>query len=228
VNLRKYASGLARRVWPRAKDHPKPSTPVPKKSRDELHQYWKQPNDGANQPQTYLAAGAARRSDYLVRVVREHVPPTARILEVGCNAGRNLHYLYTGGFTNLSAIEISEDAVRLLRVSFPDSAGRATILNRPLEEAVRTLRDRQFDLVFSMAVLEHIHTESEWTFAELARVTNKYLLTIEDEGCESWRHFPRQYDRVFEPLGLRQVRTDTGEAVIGLGGSFVARLFAKG
>jgi hypothetical protein len=33
---------------------------------------------------------------------------------------------------------------------------------------------------------------------------------------------------VFEPLGLRQVRTDTGEDVIGLGGSFVARLFVKG
>jgi SAM-dependent methyltransferase len=226
--LRKYASGLARRVWRRAKDDAKPPAPVPKKSRDELHQYWKQPNDGSNQPQTYLASGAARRSEYLVRMVREQVPPAARILEVGCNAGRNLHYLYTNGFTNLTAIEISEYAVRLLRASFPDSAGRATILNRPLEEAVRTLRDGQFDLVFSMAVLEHIHTESEWTFAELARVTGKHLLTIEDEGCESWRHFPRRYDRVFEPLGLRQVRTDTGEEVIGLGGSFVARLFVKG
>ncbi len=224
MNLRQSVRGFAQRVFRKAKVGP---AIVPKKSRAELHDYWKEPNDGANQPEDYIAPTGSRRSEYLVSVAKDVIPTTAPILEVGCNAGRNLNYLHNAGFKNLAAIEISENAVRLLRSNFPVLAAAATIHNRPLEEVIKTFADGQFEFVFTMAVLEHIHSDSEWTFAEISRVAKKYLFTVEDEGCQSWRHFPRNYQEIFEPMGWKQVRTDVGEGVIGLGGAFVARLFAR-
>jgi hypothetical protein len=50
-----------------------------------------------------------------------------------------------------------------------------------VEDVVKSFGDRTFDLVFTMAVLEHIHTTSEWVFEEIVRITNRYVVTIEDE-----------------------------------------------
>lgn len=228
MNWRKLIPGLAKSEQP-ATPNTGTERPVvvPQKSRDELLQYWTAPDDGSNRPESYLSLENPKRSEYLVKTAREVVGPSAKILEVGCNVGRNLNFLFTNGFKNLSAIEISENAVRLLRENFPAMAASSTIHNSPLESVIRTFADRQFDFVFTMAVLEHIHTESEWTFQEISRVAGKSLFTYEDEGCQSWRHFPRNYQKIFEPLGWKQVREEAGEEAIGLGGGFVARLFTR-
>ena len=228
MNWRKYVPRFAKRTLRSTMNAAESMVAVPQKSRDELHDYWKEPYDGSNQPEDYIALENPRRSEYLVKIVREHVPADAGILEIGCNVGRNLNYLHTAGFTNLSGIEISENAIRLLKASFPDLARRLTIYNRPVEEVIPTIADRQFDFVFTMAVLEHIHRDSEGVFKEIARVASKYLFTFEDEGCQSWRHFPRNYKKIFEPFGWKQVHEEAGEAVIGIGGGFVARLFVRG
>jgi SAM-dependent methyltransferase len=193
-------------------------------SRNQLHEFWRRP-DAANQPKGYLDAAA--RSEFLVDIVKRHVPFGAPILEIGCNVGRNLHYLASAGFTTLAGVEINEDAMRQLREAFPDLARGARLLNEPVESAIRRFRDGEFTLVYTMAVLEHIHPDSEWIFAEMVRIAGDVLITVEDEHGISWRHFARDYNRVFEALGLKERESLDCSSIEGLGPDFRARIFKK-
>lgn len=200
------------------------------KQRDELHDFWRSPTDG-NQPEMYIANDERlrKRSDLLVQLLGTEADRSLRILEVGCNAGRNLKHLFDNGFHQIEAIEISENAVALFRERFPEAASQVKIHVSPVEEIVRTFADNSFDVVFTMAVLEHIHTDSAWIFDELARIAKTTLITIEDEKGISWRHFPRNYREIFEPCGLVQVHEiQCEDAVHGLGNQFFARVFKKG
>ena len=190
------------------------------KSRDELHGYWRNP-DQKNDPSTYLESG--RRSEYLVSLVKQHAGADASVIELGCNVGRNLHYLWQAGYRNLSGVEINEQAVKMMREKFPDV--KVKVHQGALEDKIRDLG--QYDLVFTMAVLEHIHRDSEWVFGEIARIAKKCLITIEDEKNVSERHFPRNYKEIFEPLGLRQIYEHNCADVPELSKKFYARVFAR-
>jgi len=112
-----------------------------------------------------------------------------------------------------------------MRRAYPELSRVARVINSPIEDAIRTFAARQFDVVFSMAVLEHVHPSSNWVLPEIARVVRKLLITIEDEVGVSRRHVPRNYQSVFEPLGLRQVEVVNCREVEGLGADFNARVF---
>lgn len=192
--------------------------------KERIHEYWRKPWDGVNLPQEYLQG--QERSRFLLGLVGKYARLDSRILEIGCNVGRNLQHLFAAGYRRLEGIEISEEAVRQLRMSFPELAEHLTIYNAPAEETLPTLENHRYDLTFTMAVLEHIHYESEWIFAHVIRVTGGTLVTIEDEKNESERHFPRNYRRVFEGLGWRQVEKVGGRKIEGIQSPyFVARVF---
>jgi len=205
----------------------RPAAKVEQRSRDDLHNYWRNANDDANAPELYLGVkdSQKKRSSFLVELVSAQVGRDAEILELGCNVGRNLHYLHQAGYSNLHAIEINEEAVRLLRESFPDTAATANIRCGTIEENIRSFGDGQIDLVFTMAVLEHVHDESAFVFQEMVRV-GKTIVTVEDERSLSERHFPRNYRSIFESLGMVQVsETPLRQDTHGLSTNFVARVF---
>ena len=198
-------------------------------SRTDVHGYWRTPPD-RNVPASYLKGSA--RSTWLVEFAQKHLDGDARnntLLEIGCNIGRNLEFFHRAGFRNLSAIEINEDAVKLLRGHFPEMGSTAQIHVGPVEEVIKTFGDNQFDVVYTVAVLEHIHTQSEWVFGEMARIARRLVITIEDERHLSDRHFPRNYGKVFTALGLTQLESVECVKVEGMGlrGGFFARVFAK-
>lgn len=195
------------------------------KNRNKLHQYWRQPWDGANLPQGYLKGEA--RSQLLLENIKKIVEPDASILEIGCNVGRNLNYLFNSGFVKLSGVEISEEAVQLLKKSYPEMASESKIYNKPIEETINEFSDEEFNVVFTMAVLEHIHIESEWIFPELVRITKDFLITIEDEQGVSWGRFPRKYKKIFGSLGMKQINEINCDKIDGLGSYFIARIFKK-
>ena len=195
------------------------------KSRAELHSYWKQPWDGSNLPQGYLNGEA--KSKFLGEIIKRYAAPDAKILEIGCNVGRNLNYLFSSGFYRIYGIEISENAVDLLKRSFPEMAENVEIYNMAVEEKIKDFQDNEFDTVFTMAVLEHIHPESKWIFPEMVRIAKDYLVIIENERRRSWRHFPRNYRKIFEPLGTTQVEQINCCDVHKLSKSYVARVFKK-
>ena len=194
--------------------------------RKDLLDYWQNPNDGLNDPEKYLDPIGWVRSYHLYDLISELIPreQKPRVLELGSNVGRNLLMLRFGGYQDLTGIELSKSAVNLMRKTFP-TAITIKILVGEIEKLMYDLRSRSFDIVFTMAVLEHLPVESEHVFKEMARVTNTYLITIEDEKCTSWRHFPRQYDKIFKRVGMKQVMAEKN--LVGLSKSFVCRVFKK-
>jgi len=193
--------------------------------KEDIHSYWRDPRDEWNLPGRYLSERASRR--FIVDIVRRHARPDWKVLEIGCNAGANLNQLFRAGFTKLGGIEINAKAVKLFKETFPEVASHAEIYNAPVEDVIRTIPDGAFNIVFTMAVLEHIPKDSEWAFREMVRVAKDYLVTIEDERSSGWGHFRRNYRKVFERLGMEQVEfVDCGD-IDGLGDGFHARVFEK-
>ncbi|MBY9021774.1 MAG: class I SAM-dependent methyltransferase, partial [Candidatus Lokiarchaeota archaeon] len=97
--------------------------------------------------------------------------------------------------------------------------------NTAVENIIKKFKSNQYDIVYTMAVLEHIHEESSWIFPEIVRITNNYLITIEDESTLSWRCFPRNYKKIFESFGMKQVEEINCEGV--LKKPFNTRIFKK-
>jgi SAM-dependent methyltransferase len=189
-------------------------------SRDRIHEYWRTP-DEVNATVTYTAA--IGRSLFLVDKISEIATPRAKIMEIGCNAGRNLAFLHHAGFQRLSAIEISKTAIDHMRRTYPELK-RANVINAPVEDAIRAIPDDDVDILFTMAVLEHVHWDSDWIFREMKRIARR-IITIEDEGTVTERHFRRNYQNVFEELGLYQV--DFQPSVPDLPSSFRYRQFDR-
>ena len=108
-----------------------------------------------------------------------------------------------------------EEGEKLVFVVYPNEMGKAIgkqevnvkklsgILKKQLK--IVEFDDSHFDVVYTMAVLMHIHPDSEFIFKEITRITKDRLIVIEDEKCISPRHFPRNYKSVFENLGMRQI-----------------------
>lgn len=200
---------------------------VKRKRREELFDYWSSPYDGKNMPSEYLKG--RERSVFLLNLVKKYMDEKSKILEIGCNVGRNLNELFCAGFKDLSGIEISKNALETMKAAYHDMAKAIVIYNSPVEDKIKDFEDNAFDVVFTMAVLEHIHTDSEFIFSHMARITKKLLITIEDEKGLSWRHFPRNYKNVFEGLGLKQFEEISfgNSKIPGLTKHFVCRIFKK-
>lgn len=110
---------------------------------------------------------------------------------MGCNAGRNLNGLHETGFTNLTGIEISENAVKVLRENY-NSLKDLEIKVGKAEELLTEFDDNNFDIFYTMAVLQHIHPKSiNNVIRNICRDSKSFCLIHECETHVSWRHYPR-------------------------------------
>lgn len=198
---------------------PRPRALLPK---EELHAFWRDP-DRVNRPEEYLAHKG--RSEFLLRFLSPYLGPDVSVLEIGCNVGRNLAHLHDAGYRRLIGIELNGEALAVLRATYPSLGSTATLVNAPVEEAISEMLDQSVDIAFTMAVLEHLHPDSEWVFDEMVRVTGSTIVTVEDEHGVSRHHTPRDYRTVFEARGLRQVAHESLAADAGFGTPFEARAF---
>ncbi|MCP3029930.1 class I SAM-dependent methyltransferase [Halobacillus sp. A1] len=176
-----------------------------RKKLKEIHDYWVK----SSTPDLY--AQRVERSEFLTKHVKKYVAKKGKVLEVGCNVGRNLNHLFSHGYKDVTGIEISEQAVKAMKKTYPQLAKKANIIHSPVENVIKKLPTDGFDLVFSMAVLEHIHPDSDWILEEIARISGEYLITIEAETAANWRFFPRNYKEIFEKYGFRQVEEKSCE-----------------
>jgi SAM-dependent methyltransferase len=175
-------------------------------SADQCRDYWagRDHTTGANAPSEY-----ANKNRAIVGLLNDfwqpEVTPASTVLEVGCNAGANLWGLRELGFERLSAVEINPNAIAEMRRAFPEL--NANVELGPAEETLPRLMAGSADVVFSMAVLIHVHPSSNRVFAEMVRVAGRYLCVVEAEHTTVPYIFARNYRRVFERLGCVQLRS---------------------
>jgi SAM-dependent methyltransferase len=94
------------------------------------------------------------RAHFILGLLRRlMIPASAAILEVGCSAGPLVRRLHGAGFSNVTGIDLSEDAIHRCH------AGGLT--NTAVMDATNPrYPDQSFDLLIASDVLEHIADEA--------------------------------------------------------------------
>lgn len=88
---------------------------------------------------------------HMIREVAERVSKEAQILEIGCGRGTISQYLERAGYSNLTLLDNSEEALELARQNVGE---QATFVNGDALEL--PFGDGTFDLTFSLGVSEHL------------------------------------------------------------------------
>ena len=170
-------------------------------------QFWDIPagqTDVANRPEDY-AFGPIGIMRYVLEFIRAFVSPGASVLEIGCNAGSKLEQMRKAGFNHLAGLEINPACFDVMRSAFPELFSVTKLYAGTAEQSLPTLETNQFDFIYSISSIQHVHPRQLHVFSEIARICSGHLLTLEIEWAGGRYFFPRNYQRVFEPLGFRQL-----------------------
>lgn len=190
------------------------------------HEYWRNPYLPNDKPVAYLSEPSDGREDYLVEYIGKYADRDDRVLEIGCNVGRNLNKLHEYGYLKLFGVEICGEALGLMKIGYPELYCDVQTRHTAIEHFIEEVPDGYYDVVFTMAVLEHIHPDSDWIFPHIARIAKKVVITIEDELSTSWRSFRRNYREYLEIGDMVQVEENKGSSQFpGLGPNSITRVF---
>ncbi|ELZ86053.1 hypothetical protein C453_09558 [Haloferax elongans ATCC BAA-1513] len=173
---------------------------------------------GEFSPEYYAYYGPNETSETIHQILEDAVDPTASVLELGCGSGRHLSHLRDNGFENVHGIDINADSFEVMQEAYPELAASGTFYAAAIEDIVEEFDDGQFDVVYSIETLQHIHPDDAWVFEELARCTDDLLITVENEGADdnqtsgpdvndSEYDFPlyyRDWNDIFTQFGLSQ------------------------
>jgi len=188
---------------------------------DDVRRQWAD-RTGEFSPTYYAHYGPNETSEIVGRFLEHSLPRNASILELGCSSGRHLAHLLDRGFETLSGIEVNDEATAVMADIYPDLADRGTFYVAAIEDVVSEFEDGQFDAVYAVETLQHLHPEAEWVFAELARITDDLLITVENEGDrergregdpevtyvnDEFPLYHRDWGRIFSDLGLVEIAT---------------------
>lgn len=177
---------------------------------EDVLDYWKKPEDTYNKAEDYADQSLLVRSHYLLDIINRYCPDIESAFEIGCNVGRNMAYLKQNKDIIVAGAEISEHAITLMKTIFYPELLDSKIYIADAREAVKGIPDKSYDLVFSMAVLMHMHPLTEETFWEnIVRIAKKYIITIEDESSASPRNWARNYDQIFSKFDATLIFTET-------------------
>jgi len=133
-------------------------------------------------PGYYAYYGPNETSEAVRRTLDRLVDSDAAVMELGCSSGRHLEHLREHGYSDLHGLDINDDAFDVMATEYPDLAEAGTFYHAAIEDAVGGFDDGQFDAVYSVETLQHVHADDEWVFPELARIADEALLTVECEA----------------------------------------------
>jgi len=136
---------------------------------------------GEYSPAYYAHYGPNETSTVIRDILSGYLSRDATVLELGCGSGRHLEHLANHGFENLTGVDINAEAFDTMRETYPTLAADGTFHCSPIEDIIEDFDDGQFDAVYSVETLQHLHPDVEWVFKEVARITDNILVTAEIE-----------------------------------------------
>jgi SAM-dependent methyltransferase len=164
---------------------------------------WEQQGYDSRFPNPEIYLKEDRSIEELFKDVLPCLDFQSSVLEIGCNAGRSLNYLYKKGYKNLTGVEIGIKAIELMKVAFPETYAKCRILIGDAPEVLKGLASNSYDLVFTHSVLVNIHPKYNTLFEHMARISKKYILTLENEG--SYLIYPRDFKKIFETFHYKMI-----------------------
>jgi SAM-dependent methyltransferase len=181
---------------------------------------------GEYSPAYYAYYGPNGTSELVRETLGRYLGSDATVLEIGCSSGRHLAHLADRGFGDLWGVDINAGAFDVMAEHYPALAAAGTFRCGPIEDVVDGFDDGQFDAVFTVETLQHLHPDAEGVFEEVARITDDLLITVENEGTvhdspssgpvvnyvdEGLPLYYRDWSRVFSSLGFTEVETVHGD-----------------
>jgi SAM-dependent methyltransferase len=148
---------------------------------DDVHDQWAE-RTGAYSPDYYAYYGADETSDLIGALLDRFVDHGAAILELGCSSGRHLDHLRERGYKNLHGVDINDEAFEVMAREYPDLTEVGTFHCAAIEDVVRDADDGDFDVVYSVETLQHVHPDASWVFDELTRIATTLLMTAETDA----------------------------------------------
>lgn len=182
---------------------------------EDVRRQWAE-RSGEYSPAYYAYYGPDETSEAVCELLAGAVGRDAAVLELGCSSGRHLAHLQDAGFTDLSGIEVNDEAFEVMADAYPALADAGTFHHAAIEDVVREFERDRFDAVYSVETLQHIHPDETWVFDELARVTGELVVTVENESGEygTANHvddqlplYYRDWQAVFTGLGFEEVES---------------------
>jgi len=175
------------------------------RSPDKYHQNVHEKNFG--RPEFYLDSKFNAISEQIVEMLDAvGADKSWRILEVGCNCGRNIKFLLQAGYENVEGVEINPEAVEVSWEEIPHVARRIQVADAQSFLAMKP--PNSYDLIYTQSILMHVPPEDDYLFKQMSRVASKMLFVSEVEiqvGNLRRHKYDRNYKDVFERLGWRQV-----------------------
>lgn len=165
-------------------------------------EYWQsQTSDSIHNPMQYLIPD--EMTELMFADISKRLGYKTSFIEIGCNSGGNLKYLFDLGYRNLAGIEINRYAVEeVLKKEYPELYDVCNFYVGNASEEIKKIRSSSFDVVFSKAVLIHIPPSQRSLFREMVRISKKYIVVYTSEvGLP----FPYDFDKVFNELGCKTV-----------------------
>ncbi|MCU4926782.1 class I SAM-dependent methyltransferase [Halobacteria archaeon AArc-dxtr1] len=148
---------------------------------NDVHRRWAG-RSTAYSPEYYAYYGPNETSELLRSHLEATVGTDATVLEPGCSAGRHLAHLHEHGFRDLSGIDLNDESFDVLAENYPGLATDGSFYADAIEAIVPEFDDGAFDAVYTVETLQHIPPENDDAFAELARIADDTIVTVENEG----------------------------------------------
>ena len=120
------------------------------------------------------------------------------ILDMGCNVGRHLDYLYRQGYRNLRGVDWSSAAIRDMAVRYPEMHANSRLTTASFEEFLS--RDAEpVDLVYTRgATFELVHPGFP-LIRHVCRIARRYVVLVISEAAHA---YPRFWEHEFAREGF--------------------------
>jgi SAM-dependent methyltransferase len=148
-----------------------------------------------------------RRRLFAREIARSGVDPTARIIDLGTSSGTNVRMLRDAGFSNVVALDMSEEALQWCGAKHGVAVVKGDVTRLPFTQG-------QIDLVMATDVIEHVDDDRS-AVREIARVlkaggtvlvavpTFRLLWGPQDEFAGHKRRYrKRDVERMLSDAGL--------------------------
>ena len=129
---------------------------------------------------------------------------SASILDMGCNVGRHLDYLYSQGYRNLRGVDWSSAAIRDMAQRYPDMHAHSKLANASFEDYLRA-DPEPVDLVYTRgATFELVHPSFP-LIHHVCRIAKRYAVLVISETTHAYPRF-WEYEFAREGFELTHLR----------------------